>query len=58
MKIISITIDFSHALNFTEIITALKVIRKSTVGAGDSMVAGIVFFFPTAKDCGKQLNLE
>jgi 6-phosphofructokinase 2 len=32
------------AKNFTEIITAPKVIRKSTVGAGDSMVAGIVFF--------------
>ena len=30
--------------DFTEIITAPKVTRKSTVGAGDSMVAGIVFF--------------
>ena len=30
--------------DFVEIITAPKVIRKSTVGAGDSMVAGIVFF--------------
>ena len=30
--------------NFTELIRAPKVNRKSTVGAGDSMVAGIVFF--------------
>ena len=32
-----------------DIITAPKVIRKSTVGAGDSMVAGIVFFLSTGK---------
>ena len=30
--------------NFAELIVAPKVTRKSTVGAGDSMVAGIVFF--------------
>ena len=35
--------------NFTEIITAPKVLRKSTVGAGDSMVAGIVFFLSNGK---------
>ncbi|KAA9041104.1 1-phosphofructokinase family hexose kinase [Ginsengibacter hankyongi] len=32
-----------------DIITAPKVTRKSTVGAGDSMVAGIVFFLSTGK---------
>ncbi len=35
--------------DFTEIITAPKVMRKSTVGAGDSMVAGIVFFLSNGK---------
>jgi 6-phosphofructokinase 2 len=35
--------------NSIDIITAPKVIRKSTVGAGDSMVAGIIFFLSRGK---------
>ena len=35
--------------NSIDIITAPKVIRKSTVGAGDSMVAGIIFFLSKGK---------
>lgn len=35
--------------DITEIITPPRVIRKSTVGAGDSMVAGIVFYLSQGK---------
>ena len=35
--------------NSVDVIAAPKVIRKSTVGAGDSMVAGIVFFLSKGK---------
>lgn len=36
--------------DMAEIITAPSVIRKSTVGAGDSMLAGIVFYLSKGKD--------
>ena len=36
--------------NIAEIITPPSVIRKSTVGAGDSMVGGIVFFLSKGKN--------
>ncbi len=36
--------------DMAEIITAPTVIRKSTVGAGDSMLAGIVFYLSKGKD--------
>ena len=36
--------------NTVDTIAAPKVTRKSTVGAGDSMVAGIVFFLSTGKN--------
>jgi len=39
----------SNRNNIAEIIIPPSVIRKSTVGAGDSMVGGIVFFLSEGK---------